>query len=287
MSPPSNLYCINSTLNIKKFNPFFFRKGFLISSSSKSIQKKKHRSLSSILQKKEKTKIIWNEGGKEILLTGTFCNWNKFYLMEKDQKDGNFSYTLDLPKGFHQFKFKVDGQWKNSSIYPKINNHGNINNYLDNTSSNNENPNESTVESSLISTNNKNKIINNNANNANNKTKNIIKIKVDYSYSKKNYCNYFPKKNEMREYTDKKPCNFPTECYHGINEIQNKIGNENYLNLKENEIYNGNYSYKNIERKDHILLNHLCHRKKDKNGNLINSITIKYRHKNTTFLYYK
>ena len=113
--------------------------------------------------------------------------------MEKDQK-GNFFYTLDLPKGFHQFKFKVDGQWKNSSIYPKINNHGNINNYLDNTSSNNENPNESTVESSLISTNNKNKIINNNANNANNKTKNIIKIKVDYSYSKKNYCNYFPKK---------------------------------------------------------------------------------------------
>ena len=93
----------------------------------------------------------------------------------------------------------------------------------------------------------------------------------------------------MREFTDKKPSHFQTECYHGVNETQNKIGNKNHLFLKDNEVYSGNYSYKSIERKDHVLLNHLCQRQNNnynKNAAFINSVTIKYRHKNTTFLYY-
>ena len=282
------LKCTNSSLNLKKIKPNFLEKNSSItSSSSKELKIKKYHSLSSILKKKEKIKIIWTEGGKEILLTGTFCNWNKFYLMKKNQNDEKFFCILDLPKGFHQFKFKVDGQWKNSSIYPKINNHGNINNYIDNTSSNKENTNESTIESSSISTKNKN--IFNHINNKNiiKNEKNIKKINIDFSYSKKNYCNYYPKINEMKDSTDKKPYYFQTECYLGVNQIQNKIGNKDDLYLKEDEIYSGNYSYKNIERKDHILLNHLCNIKKDKNNNIVNSIIFRYRHKNTTFLYYK
>ena len=282
------LKCTNSSLNLKKIKPNFLEKNSSItSSSSKELKIKKYHSLSSILKKKEKIKIIWTEGGKEILLTGTFCNWNKFYLMKKNQNDEQFFCILDLPKGFHQFKFKVDGQWKNSSIYPKINNHGNINNYIDNTSSNKENINESTIESSSISTKNKN--IFNHINNKNiiKNEKNIKKINIDFSYSKKNYCNYYPKINEMKDSTDKKPYYFQTECYLGVNQIQNKIGNKDDLYLKEDEIYSGNYSYKNIERKDHILLNHLCNIKKDKNNNIVNSIIFRYRHKNTTFLYYK
>ena len=274
------LNCTKSSLSLKKMKPFFLQKNSIASSSSKELKIKKCHSLSSIFKKKEKIKIIWTEGGKEILLTGTFCNWNKFYLMKKNQKDKNFYFILDLPKSFHQFKFKVDGQWKNSSIYPKINNHGNINNYIDNTSSNKENTNESTVESSSISTNNINIL-------SHMDNKNIRKINIDFSYSKKNYCNYYPKINEMKDSTDKKPYYFQTECYLGVNQIQNKIGNKDDLYLKEDEIYSGNYSYKNIERKDHILLNHLCNIKKNKNGNIVNSIIFRYRQKNATFLYYK
>ena len=295
MSAPAKLNCTKSTINIKKINSFFPHKSIRSSSSGRNIKNKKPRSLSIFLQKKEKTKIIWAEGGKEVYLTGTFCNWNKFYLMEKDTKNDIFYIILDLPQGFNQFKFKVDGLWKNSSVYPKLNNHGNINNYLEITPKNNDNTNESTVESSSISNINKNNNINDKNIidfNSNKNNKNIIinSIKIDFSFSKKNYCNYYPKKNEMREFTDKKPFHFPTECYHGVNETQNKIGNKNHLFLKENEIYSGNYSYKNIERKDHVLLNHLCQRKNknyNKNDSFINSVTIKYRHKNTTFLYYK
>ena len=293
MSPPAKLNYTKSTINIKKINSFFPHKNIRSSSSGKDIKSKKPRSLSLFFKKKEKIKIIWTEGGKEVFLTGTFCNWNKFYLMEKDVKNEYFYIIVDLPQGFNQFKFKVDGQWKNSSAYPKLNNQGNINNYLEIIPKNNDNTNESTVESSSISNINKN---NNNDNiiidfNSNKKNENNInKVKIDFSFSKKNYCNYYPKKNEMREFTDKKPFHFPTECYHGVNETQNKIGNKNHLFLKENDIYSGNYSYKNIERKDHVLLNHLCQRKNknyNKNGSFINSVTIKYRHKNTTFLYYK
>lgn len=293
MSTPSTKNYIKSTLVLPKLDIFCPEKILSKSYSVKKIKNKNFFSLSFLAKKKEKTKIIWAEGGKEIFLTGSFCNWNKFYLMKKDNKNEYFYYILDLPKDFHQFKFKVDGLWKNSSIYPKFNNNGNINNYYDNSSLfNNQNITTSTVESSLTSNafNNNRinmKIINNNrinTNISNNNNKNNINI--DFSYSKKNYCNYYPKINEMREYTDKKPCYFPNLTYQDINQIQNKIGNKNYLYLKK-KIFIGNNSYKNIERKDHILLNHLCQRENNQKTFLINSITVRYRHKNSTFLYYK
>ena len=258
----------------------------LKSSSDTNIKNKKKCSFSYISKEKEKIKIIWSEGGKNILLTGAFCNWNNLYSMKKDSKDDCYYYILNLPKGFYQFKFKVDGQWKNSTIYPKYNNHGTINNYLNTSSSNGYNSvstNESSTISSPISNNkkNNNKIINNANINSINSNNNI-----DFSFSKKNYCNYYPKIKEMREYTDKKPTNFQIECYHGVNQIQNNIGTKKYLFLEDNDIFSGDYSNKKIERKDHILLNHLCQKQKNKKT-IINSVVFKYRHKNCTFLYYK
>ncbi len=119
---------------------------------------------------------------------------------------------------------------------------------------------------------------------------NLIKLvdenkKINFQYSKKFYCNYHPTKEEMREFADKKPTHFPTECFHGVNEFHNEIGKKEFLNLTNNSVYNNNIDeYKIIDRKDHLLLNHLCQQKK--NQKIINSITVKYRHKNTTFLYY-
>ena len=281
----SSLYKNRTSSFFPKLDLFFPEKKMIKSSSNKNIIIKNKYSLSFTLNKKEKTKIIWFEGGKKIFLTGSFCNWDKLYLMKKNNKDKYFYYSLDLPKGFYQFKFKVDGKWKNSSFYPKLNNHGNINNYLDNTSSNYEFASLSTNESSIISS-----PLNNKNNNNYNKIINNINVNnnIDFSYCTKNYCIYYPKIKEMREYTNKKPTNFQIECYHGINQIQNSIGNKKYLFLEENDIFSGNYTYKNIERKDHILLNHLCQKQKKKNkNNVLTSIVIKYRRKNCTFLYYK
>ena len=50
--------------------------------------------------------------------------------MKKDS-DQNFFLTLNLPKGYHQYKFKVDGEWKFNHKFPTVNDNGNINNYLD------------------------------------------------------------------------------------------------------------------------------------------------------------
>ena len=109
--------------------------------------------------------------------------------------------------------------------------------------------------------------------------------KINFQFSKTFYCNYYPKKKEMREMPDKKPTYFPNECFHGVNYFHNEIGNKEFLNLTNNSIYNNNIDeYKIIDRKDHLLLNHLTN--KNVNKKSINSITIKYRHKNATFLYY-
>ena len=112
-------------------------------------------------------------------------------------------------------------------------------------------------------------------------------ININFDYCKKNFCNYIPKKGEFSDMCAKKPLNFPCECFHGINLKHNEIGSKNFLNLKDKNIFNNNSndSYKIIDKKDHILINHLC--QKTINKKIINSFTIKYRLKNTTFLYFK
>ena len=145
-----------------------------------------------------------------------------------------------------------------------------------NSKNNNENLNSITKDTSFNSA-----LNNKTSNEFNNKI-----TKIDFSFSKKNYCNYIPKKNEMNEMADKKPCHFPIECYLGKNINHNEIGNKEFLDIREKNIFNSNNdSYKSIDRKDHLLLNHLCI--KNNNKKIINSFTIKYRHKNTTFLYFK
>ena len=37
----------------------------------------------------------------------------------------------------------------------------------------------------------------------------------------------------MKERVGKKPCHFPIECFHGVNQHHNEIGNKKYLNLND------------------------------------------------------
>ncbi len=189
-------------------------------------------------------------------------NKSKLIISKKYLNDIN-----ELNKKFNEKK--IDKQNKKNNILNSPNKYNNVKV----TNIDNENISSTTKDSSLTSI----KIV---KENTNNKNKNI-----NFLFSKKNYCNYYPKKDEMKERTDKKPTHFPTECFHGVNHSHNNIGNKEYLFLTDNSIYNNNIDeYKIIEKKDHLLINHLC--QKNVNKKIINSITVKFRHKNTTFLYF-
>ena len=73
-----------------------------------------------------RTEFYWDEGGNTIYITGSFCNWEKFLIMEKNEK-GIYTKTLMLPPGFYQYKFKVDDNWAYSKKQPKFeDNNGNV-----------------------------------------------------------------------------------------------------------------------------------------------------------------
>ena len=102
--------------------------------------KEKNKKIKNVEKEKKKEKIIknneietkfeWDEKGDIIYVTGSFCDWNKFFLMTKNN-DGKYSIILPLPRGFHQYKFKVDGIWTYSQTQPKFEDNGNVNNYID------------------------------------------------------------------------------------------------------------------------------------------------------------
>ena len=84
----------------------------------------------------------------------------------------------------------------------------------------------------------------------------------------------------MKIISDKKPCHFPIECFHGANKFHEEIGSKEFLILDKSNVFNSkNESYKTIDRKDHIFLNHLFKKKSKISNNVINSVAIKYRHK--------
>ena len=86
------------------------------------------------IEKKDKNKypIIfeWTGGGNSVYLSGSFCNWNQLFLMQKNS-EGKYILQLDVNKGIIQYKFKVDNEWKINQNLPSILDHGNLNNYID------------------------------------------------------------------------------------------------------------------------------------------------------------
>lgn len=74
----------------------------------------------------------WENGGKEVFLSGSFCNWKTNYKMEKID-DKTYMLKLDVPnKGVFQYKYFVDNIWLYSDKEPICTDgRGNINNILD------------------------------------------------------------------------------------------------------------------------------------------------------------
>ena len=226
----------------------------------------------------ESTKIPisfeWDLGGNSVYLTGNFCNWNQYFLMRKNS-NGKHTLLLNLNKGFIQYKFKVDNEWKYNEKYPIIVDNGNKNNYIDTTNweiigEKSEETTNSNTESSLLP----------------------IENNIEFQNSQNNYSNYIPKRNEMNEHRQKVP-----EEYKDKKNIDNKIrkgkfANNNYFFSKEDDILGGNYAYKKIKKVPSEQINHMNYKinnntKSKENNPIISSIICRHRLKFTTFVYYK
>ena len=219
----------------------------------------------------------WESGGNTVYLTGNFCNWNHFFLMEKNA-NGKHTLILNLNKGLIQYKFKVDNEWKYNEKYPTIIDHGNKNNFIDTTNweiiaEKSEETTNSKSESSFLPI--EHKIVN-----------------IEFQNAQDKFCNYIPKKNEMNEQSHKVPEEYKFKK--NLDKMrQSKIENENY-HSEEKNILGDNYAYKQIKSVAPEQINHMNYKIKsnrkekltEKNP-IITSIVCRHRLKFTTFVYYK
>ncbi|XP_068753327.1 5'-AMP-activated protein kinase subunit beta-2-like [Montipora capricornis] len=75
------------------------------------------------------TVFMWENGGREVLLSGSFNDWKTRIPMSQSQ--GEFSAIIELPEGEHEYKFCVDGRWIHDPNAPTTNdNFGGRNNVI-------------------------------------------------------------------------------------------------------------------------------------------------------------
>ena len=207
----------------------------------------------------------WDGSEKNVYLTGSFCNWLQFFEMRKFESNENNSIQnnnklyliLFLPKGTYQYKFKINSEWKCNSNFPTCSDKdGNINNVITLPSNKIE---EGTTDCT---------------------TSYITVPKLEEAYNKINSLNEFSYKDYFN---------------YDLFSNQNKLIINNFLQSKEKDILNGNYSFKKIFPTPHEYINHFVMNKittekinkHNKNEPLKFGCTLRYHNKMTTFVYYK
>ena len=248
------------------------------------------------------TVFQWDGDGKNVYLTGSFCDWNQFFEMEKQEdpdnnKNNKFILTLFLPKGAYQYKFKIDDQWKCNSNFPTCSDkNGNINNIIDLTKKKKE---EVTtdftssyltvggVEQKLDET----KFINLSQILKNEKYEDYNDIDNDNDNEKElsDICSEINKISENSSiYNYKYGFNFDYDLISNQNKEEDK--NEFLEEEELNRLFD-NYAYKKIspvrhEHIDHLFLNKRNFNKPKNNKKLIVSCSVRYGFKTTTIIYY-
>ena len=97
--------------------------------------------------KKKKFTFVWNEGGTDVKVTGSFSEWKIQFPMNKDLNTQSFKFELPLDNGTYQYKFIVDNVWKCSKNYPTAQDgSGNVNNVLNFNENEPNNPSEKPEE---------------------------------------------------------------------------------------------------------------------------------------------
>ena len=239
------------------------------------------------------TEFYWDEGGNTIYITGSFCDWKEFFLMEEKSK-GVFKKTIMLLPGFYQYKFKVDNNWAYSKKQPKFeDNNGNVNNFIDTTQINLEtNKNEIEVEIKETTLKEKNKKDNINIKRKSSNSSLGLLNNIEYS-------TYIPLKGEFNI----KPLSLPGlyKTHYILNEKKNKVikerkfsqieyvdqTNNSIRSLSNSKYLENNELYVGFQNLYHIHSNHLHSKKIVDSKNTITSIITRYRAKYSTFIYYK
>jgi len=248
--------------------------------------------------------FIWDEGGNDVKVTGSFSDWKIQYHMIRDQHDQIFRLELPLGNEIYQYKFIVDGEWKCSKNNPtKPDEMGNINNILDNTKIQLFDSKEKMKEKKQkkkTSTTKKSKKTKKTKNKKKSQRRNSIKTKTTKTRAStinKESIKIVKKdsiyQSEYPSDDDIVPLPLPNKRYYKTFKLENftnqtSIGNKNFYDYYDRYCLSYPASSKPIFILGHVNLNHLISANHNNKSNMLkNSMSFRYREKATTFIYYK
>ena len=211
--------------------------------------------------------FIWDEGGKNVKVTGSFVNWSTLFDMKYYPEEKVFKYSHLLTKEKHSYKFIVDGIWKCNQKQPMIkDNSNNTNNYID--LSNYILPKKIEKEKTTKKKPKKKK------------EKKIFKKKLEEGYDIK-----FPSKDDLNIEAPVVKEDYLETFLIDSHTNQNFIGRSLYLNFKTNEPFTEEKSYKELLLAPHISINHSL-KSVNKLDLLETGMNFRFRDKNCTLVYY-
>ena len=70
------------------------------------------------LYKRKETFSLAEPQAMNVQLVGNFTEWEKNPISLKRQKDGVWKATVPLEPGNHEYRFMVDGEWRNDPSCP-------------------------------------------------------------------------------------------------------------------------------------------------------------------------
>jgi len=97
------------------------------------IMKKKEKGVKTPIKRKRVTLTIEAPHAETVLLMGDFNQWDEKKHPMKKGKHGKWEKIIMVPPGQYEYRFLVDGQWRNDPANEKICNNcfGSTNNILE------------------------------------------------------------------------------------------------------------------------------------------------------------
>ena len=245
--------------------------------------------------KRKKFTFIWNEGGNDVKITGSFSDWKIQFPMIKDPDTQSFKFELPLDNGIYQYKFIVDNIWKCSKNYPTVpDGSGNINNILNfneneekESDDKNEEKNKKEKKKSTKVKNPKKKMPSM-VSSVKTKTRASSKMKESHKIIKKDsiYKSNYPSDDDIS------PLPLPNKRYYESFKLekytnQSSIGIKKYYDYYDRYCFTDGKSSKPIFILGHVNLNHLITVNHNQSNISKNSMSFRYREKASTFIYYK
>lgn len=230
------------------------------------------------------TVFQWDGGGTNVYLTGSFCDWQQFFVMQKcedikNENNNKFFLTLFLPIGAYQYKFKIDDKWKCNSNFPTCSDkNGNINNIIDLTK-HKKDEGITDFSTSYVTTRGPEA-----------KNDSLQTLFNDFNYN--DYNNLSKTQNDDKNYSDNSSIGYNFKNGFG-DLLPNKEENEISNKQKDKEEYNlFEISYKQIyplrhEHFEHLFVNINTFKKYSHSKNLVYSCSFRFGFKATTIIYYK